>query len=121
MFSTWQHFRKKNMETIILNHKTCPECGEDFSTILNLEMHFLTEHEEEDIRIKQKKSLTPKKSIFKCVKYYCNPCDQEYTHENKYISHIKDKHVGVDYVCNQCDFKTSCDSNLRNYTQSRQC
>ena len=43
------------METIILNQKKCPECGEEFSTILNLEIHFLSEHEEGDIDIKQKK------------------------------------------------------------------
>ena len=98
-----------------LKETQCPECGEEFSSIQDLENHFLSEHEEGDPNLKHEKLLTPQKSKYENIRYHC---DQEYTHKSKYIAHIKGKHGGVNYACNQCDFKTSHENNMRNHITS---
>ena len=106
------------MEKVNLKDTQCPECGEELSSIQELENHFLSEHEEGDSNFKHEKESTPRKSKYEIKKYHCYHCDQEYTHQSKYITHFNTNHWGVDYACSHCDFKASHENILRNHIQS---
>ena len=41
------------------------------------------------------------------VKYPCDQCDYKATVKNDLLRHIKSRHEGVKYPCNQCDYNTT--------------
>lgn len=88
----------------------CPECREEFLSILDVENHFLSEHEEDGQNIKHQKSISPKKPKYKSLKYQCHQCDKEYIHEGHFIAHVKATHKVVNYSCKQCEYNTSHES-----------
>ena len=45
------------------------------------------------------------KSVHEGVNYFCDQCDFKAAERGKLLRHIKSKHEGVKYPCDQCGFK----------------
>ena len=46
-------------------------------------------------------------SIHEGIKYVCNQCDYQATTQSNLTQHIEHKHEGVKYACKQCDYQGS--------------
>ena len=52
------------------------------------------------------------KSKHEGVKYACNQCDYQATQQFNLTTHIKAKHEGVKYSCDLCDYQLNSKSSL---------
>ena len=41
------------------------------------------------------------------IKYPCDQCDFKATQKSNLLTHLKSKHEGVKYPCDQCDYKAT--------------
>ena len=53
------------------------------------------------------------------VKYACDQCDYQATHQISLTRHIRSKHEGIRYACSQCDHQFSLSGNLNAHIQSK--
>ena len=80
------------METInyLSKDTKCPECKEEFKIVLDLEKHFLLEHEDDKKHIH---------SQHEGVKHTCKECGQQYKSYSGLKKHIHSQHEGFRYAC----------------------
>ena len=58
------------------------------------------------------------KSKHEGVRYPCDQCDYRATQKSLLLNHIKAKHEGVKYPCEQCDFKATFKVSLLRHIKS---
>ena len=66
-----------------------------------------------DYKATQKRHLlTHLKSKHEGIKYPCDQCDHKATRKGNLLVHIKSKHEGIKYPCDQCEYKATEKSSL---------
>ena len=61
------------------------------------------------------------KSKHQGVKYPCDQCDYKATQKGDLLRHLKSIHEGVKYPCGQCDYKATERSSLSRHFKSTRC
>ena len=95
------------METANKSRDTqCPECKEEFKTVVELEEHFIAKHEDGYKHFS--------------FKYFCNQCDHQSRWKYNLDLHINAVHGGIkNYACNQCSYKSAWKNDLQLHIQSK--
>ena len=72
-----------------------------------------------NVATQQSHLITQQQTLHEGMQYSCDQCDYKSTHKSSLRRHQQSQHVGVRYDCDQCEYKATTQSDLRRHQQTQ--